>query len=393
MPSSSISVHTISLPCGRSLSVLRHGGHPPQLWVSAMELHSHVLCPQLHTLPRNVQLSRKASYRQGHHTQQHLTRTRAHTPHAPLPPPPPPPLTHLFSLPFPPSLPFCVCADLAKLHLPYRLTSRAELNALKAAGHLSIQAPSSMLMRVEDAVKLMKEKGMDRVRKLLSKRMHSLTATPQSTSSREAKRNRKTQPRQSHSAPTSPVAHSTQLDPSFLTTPHAHTHHPSDSPHCTSTASTPSDAAPTPPTGVDASEVEEEGEEADEEEEEDDDDDDDDDDDEFSVSDVTVISSHQFRVMWQQQCAADSAPPPPPSALPRPLVGVSAGCAQLLSAPAPKRKTRKSPSPFSLSYQLALEWSHQQQQRERVDSDRQAMSEGDEEVVRDPSWRKRVRRS
>ena len=65
MPSSSLSVHALPLPCGRPLSVVRHGGQPPQLWVSAMELHSNVLCPQLHTLPRNVQLSRKASYRQG----------------------------------------------------------------------------------------------------------------------------------------------------------------------------------------------------------------------------------------------------------------------------------------------------------------------------------------
>ena len=79
MPSSAITTHTIPLPCGKTLSVLRHAGHPPQLWVSAMELHSHVLCPQLHTLPRNVQLSRKASYRQG---QPHF--------HLPLPIAPPP---------------------------------------------------------------------------------------------------------------------------------------------------------------------------------------------------------------------------------------------------------------------------------------------------------------
>ena len=307
------------------------------------------------------------------------------------------PIIHLTSPPtpphlFPPSFPLPRCSsDLAKLHLPYRLTTRAELNALKAAGHLSIQAPSSMLMRVDDAVKLMREKGMDRVRKLLSKRMRALSSTPHTTSSREAKRNRKRQQGLSHSAPTSPVSHSSEPDSTFLLP------QPSsdDSPNC-STAQPTSDAKPTA-TGEEA-----EGSEGEEEEEEDGSDDDD----SFSVSEVTVLSSYQFRVMWQQsmrQCTSISSSPsapPPPAPLPRPPSCSPAGPLPLLSTPtAVLRKGRKSPSPFSLSYHLAREWSDQLQQRERREEPhtrhRQSLSEGEEEdVVRDGAWRrKRVRRA
>ena len=94
-----------------------------------MEVHAHVLCTNLHTLPRNVQLSRKASYRQ----------------------------------------------DLTKLNLPYRIATRDELNALKGAGVLSMQAPSSMLMRVEDALKLLKEKGKMNVRKEVKRKWREWT--------------------------------------------------------------------------------------------------------------------------------------------------------------------------------------------------------------------------
>ena len=121
---SSISVDTIALRSGSRLSILRHDRQPRVCWLSAMEVHAHVLCTNLHTLPRNVQLSRKASYRQ----------------------------------------------DLAKLHLPYRIATRDELNALKHAGVLSMQAPSSMLMRVEDALKLLREKGHGQARKVVKRK-------------------------------------------------------------------------------------------------------------------------------------------------------------------------------------------------------------------------------
>ena len=132
MPSatSSISVDTVPLPSGSQLSILRHDRQPRVCWLSAMEVHAHVLCTNLHTLPRNVQLSRKASYRQ----------------------------------------------DLTKLNLPYRIATRDELNALKAAGVLSMQAPSSMLMRVEDALKLLKEKGKGKVRKEVKRKWRQWTA-------------------------------------------------------------------------------------------------------------------------------------------------------------------------------------------------------------------------
>ena len=262
--------------------------------------------------------------------------------------------------------------DLAKLHLPYRLTSRAELNALKSAGHLSIQAPSSMLMRVEDAVKLMKEKGMDRVRKILRKKLHQLAAP--SLKGREKRRHRPAPLPHPHSAPTSPVSQSAPTEP-FLLQP-----------------STPDDLQPPQlPTGGDGLEgadamvgsgqdiedVEEEGEEGEDE----------DDDDLFSVSEVSVVTSHQFRLMWQQV----ASPAPAPA-----LTTATAACAALPLArkagAAPPRKPRKSPSPFSLSHALVWEWQQRQAMAREERETRAWWSEGDEDDGWEPQSQRRKRR-
>ena len=260
--------------------------------------------------------------------------------------------------------PRCVVSpvDLAKLHLPYRLTTRAELNSLKSAGHLSIQAPSSMLMRMEDAVKLMREKGEDRIKKILRKKLHALSLP--SANQRVKRRHRTPPPPHSHSAPTSPVTQG-RIQPFLLTE---------------------EELQKEGETGKEGEETREgEGGEGEGEGEGGvvegaEDDEDDDDDSLFSVSEVSVVSSHQFRVMWQQV----ATPGPSPPLIPTPLASLPPPSSHhpLHHSAVFKRKPRKSPCPFSLSYQLALEWQQRgEEEVQEADTSRGCYSEGDEEEV------------
>lgn len=114
------------------LSALRHSDAPDEFWLCCMELHAQVLCPALATLPRPAQLSKKASFRQ----------------------------------------------DLGRLRLPYRLATRPELDAIKRAGQLSVQAPSAMLMLLADAVRLLNEKGEKEVRRQVVRQCRLWLARP-----------------------------------------------------------------------------------------------------------------------------------------------------------------------------------------------------------------------
>ena len=244
MPSTIVTVHTIALASSRCLSVLQHqqpaasssSSLPLVLFLSAMELHSHVLCPQLHTLPRNVQLSRKASYRQ----------------------------------------------DLAKLRLPYRIASKAELTALKQRGLLSMQAPSSMLIAWKDAMSLLKEKGEKAVRKRLRRwRQRKADSQPDRRRPRGAQRQQASSPDASSASTAKPAAATAVTDGD----------------NCTATVGAADAAAALPAAAEDEDEYEDE---------EDEDEDGSSDEEEggggrcFPASAVSVLSSQQFRLMWQQ---------------------------------------------------------------------------------------------
>jgi hypothetical protein len=202
---------------------------------------------------------------------------------------------------------------LAKLHIPYRLTDRAELDALKSAGHISTQAPSSMLMRLEDAVKLMKAKGVESVRKILQQQV---------ANDRKKRSHQPRAPSPPHSSTIAPVPQSA-LSHTFLLDP-------------TSKVEVSEKAE------RDARECEDE---------------DYDDDEVSSASEVSVVSPDQFRLMWQRVTPSAPFPAPKPSTPPRIPLPPPRNCSE-----AQLRKPRKPSSPFSLSHQLALEW----QQRERM---------------------------
>ena len=347
MPSPVIAVHSITLPTsGRCLSVLQHlqpasgSSSPPlALFLSAMELHSHVLCPQLHTLPRNVQLSRKASYRQ----------------------------------------------DLAKLRLPYRIASKAELTALKQRGLLSMQAPSSMLIAWKDAMSLLKEKAEKAVRKRLRRWRQRKVDAPQ-PARKTTRGAAKQQPATRDASNSTSAELATAVAASGSDRVSA------------AVCSTPSDALCA---------VEDEDEEDEDEDEEEDGSSDDEDGaggGRFPSSDVSVVSAQQFRIMWQQSAAVAAARAPPgltvtlpaspcssppslsstplshpstpaslpslphasPSSIPSPLA-IGGPYRRSAFAHVPRPKTpRKCSSPFSLSYVAHDDADQQPQQQHAV---------------------------
>ena len=110
-----IQLHSVALDSDRHIALITHRHRNGRYidWISAMELHSMILQPTLHTLPRSAQLSRKASYRQ----------------------------------------------ELAKLGLHYRIADADEMRLLKGAEHLSLQAPSSALILWKYAKRILRRQG------------------------------------------------------------------------------------------------------------------------------------------------------------------------------------------------------------------------------------------
>lgn len=115
----------LSFPTGETLSVIRY---PNKVWITPMELLTIFLNPAVTQFSRERQRSTKHVFRQ----------------------------------------------QLAKRFIPYRLTTPAELLLLKENNRVISQAPSAMMMTVEDAIRYMdKSKRVDvaqRLREVYGKR-------------------------------------------------------------------------------------------------------------------------------------------------------------------------------------------------------------------------------